>query len=86
MPNIPITPRYSIADFEGSTCLPWTVMNNSWLGLFLDPILYYTSTKSWKVIFSVQFVSVCVCLSGWLALLVNKIPVEQMNRFGRGFR
>ena len=46
------------------------------------------------VIFSLQFVCVCVCvcvcvsvcLSVCPALLVNKIPAEQMNRFGRGFR
>ena len=30
-------------------------------------------------------VCVCVCLSVCPALLVNKIPVERMHRFGRGF-
>ena len=32
--------------------------------------------------------SVClsVCVSVCPALLVNKIPAERMNRFGRGFR
>ena len=36
------------------------------------------------VIFSLQFVCVCVCLSG--SFLVNKIPAERIHRFGRGFR
>ena len=31
-------------------------------------------------------VCLCVCLSVCQALLVNKIPAERMNRFGRGFR
>ena len=35
------------------------------------------------VIFSLQFVCVSVCVSGFL---VNKIPAERMHRFGRGFR
>ena len=42
------------------------------------------------VIFSLQFVCVCVCLSVCVsvgpALLVNKIPAERMHRFERGFR
>ena len=42
------------------------------------------------IIFSLQFVCVCVCVSVCIsvcpAVLVNKIPAEQMNRFGRGFR
>ena len=39
------------------------------------------------VIFSLQFVYVCVCLYVCVcpALLVNKIPAEQIHRFGRGF-
>ena len=40
--------------------------------------------RGW-VIFSLQFVCVCVCLSVCPALLVNKIPVKWMHRFGRGF-
>ena len=39
------------------------------------------------VIFSLQFVCVCVCLSVCVSgFLVNKISAERMNRFGRGFR
>ena len=38
------------------------------------------------VIFSLQFVSECVCLCVCPTLLVNKFPAERMNRFGRGFR
>ena len=37
-------------------------------------------------IFSLQFVCVSVCVSVCPALLVNKIPAERMNRFGRDFR
>ena len=52
----------------------------------------YTSTKSWRgYIFT--SVCLCVCLSVCLSVclcvryfLVNKIPAERMNRFGRGFR
>ena len=54
---------------------------------------FYTSTKSWKgYIFTAVCLCVClcvclsVCVSVCPALLVNKIPAERMNRFGRGFR
>ena len=51
----------------------------------LTPSVFYTSTKSWRgYIFTAVCLSVCVCVCP--ALLVNKIPAELINRFGRGFR
>ena len=52
--------------------------------------IFYTSKKSWRgYIFTAVCLCVCVCLSVCvsvcLALLVNKIPVKRMYRFGRGF-
>ena len=51
-------------------------------------VFYYTSTKSWRGYIFIT-VCLCVCLSVSVCVrcfLVNKIPAERMNRFGRGFR
>ena len=60
-------------------------------------ILFTPPQNRGGVIFSLQFVSVCVCVCVCVCLyvclsvcvsgfLVNKIPAERVHRFGRGFR
>ena len=52
------------------------------VNIFFFTFFLYTFTKSWKGYILLQFVCVSVCPT----LLVNKIPVERMHRFGCSFR
>ena len=82
-------------DFTGSLIRPLKmnrfdefkgIRNPKYLPNDLFLFFFFTPPRNrGGVIFSLQFVSVCVCLSVCPALLVNKIPAERMHRFGRNF-
>ena len=50
-------------------------------------LFFYTSTKSWRgYIFTSVCLSVCVCVCVCVCPFVNKMPIEPIHRFRRGFR